>query len=142
MSDTLDRQIEKNLCALIAASVPPASTVQVVPFLQGKDDAQAVLPRVVIKAESQDTPELFQAKVYRVEVEIQHMTNATNVGASGLDVQIVAAIDAVVENCSLAQLLTSEGIRIYGAVAGGKTQETEELRFVRTRDLTLHGKVM
>jgi len=139
MSNTLDRLIEDGLCRLITRQMPITGGVQVVPYMQGGDEDNPILPRVVVRAEILETPDLISVNVYEVAVEIITYIDAKQQNSSSKDTRIVSGIDCVVEDSGLSAKLTTSTLAIYGAVTGGREQAIEGNRFVRTRNLTLHG---
>lgn len=126
---------------MILEAADPAAPFQCVPDLRGSEDSSAVLPRVTIKAESQDTPELFTAQVYNVQIEARAVAMATDPLSSFQLTAMAAAVDAVFDRCGLASEMSNAAFRAYGAVPGGRSQDREENRIAYIRTITIPAKL-
>jgi hypothetical protein len=140
MNGTLDRAIEQALCDLISAQME-IDVIQCVPDLRGGGDPDAIVPRVVVKAESQETPELYKVSVFTVNVTARAIVMATDPDSAGTLSKMNAAIDSVLDHCELPALISNSAIQAYGAVPGGRGQEREENRLISTRSLMVPARL-
>lgn len=141
MNGTLDRAIEDGLCAAISERLPIYSQVQCVPNLRGAGESDAVLPRIVIMAESQDTPELRTVGVFAVNVTAQSIVVGTDeeqvAQLSGMN----STIDSLLQSSNLPNILSNSRLQVYGTVIGGETQTQEENRMIRARTAVIHARL-
>lgn len=141
MNGTLDRLIEERLCALIAPQLPIYAQAQCVPFLRGEGESKATLPRIGIKAESQDTPELYTIGVYSVNVEAESIVAGTEKEQARQLDGMNRAIDSILGAEGLPALLSTSRLQVYGAVIGGEAQEMGDNRLTRRRSIVIHARI-
>jgi hypothetical protein len=141
MNGTLDREIEKQLCLLIAAELDTPGSIQCVPDLMGEGELSAVVPRIAIKAESQETPEMKAVQVYTVNVEASAIVRANDPESTGQLSRMDAAIDAIFNACDLAALLSTSTVQVFGSVPGGRTQGREAETMTNVRALMVPARL-
>lgn len=140
MTRSLDRLIEEKLRALIIARV--SEYIQVVTSLMGGSEALARLPRIVIKCESQDTPELFEAGVFRIATEISSLAEATSpISSDELEEMNTGVDNVVIWADNIPASLSSSQVLTYGVVHGGESQSTDVNRIIRTRRVEIWSKL-
>lgn len=144
MTGSLERLIETALAALIDAE---STAIQCVENMLAGGESAAVLPRVVIKCESQESPDFQETTdgiwgVYPVQTTVACMAEATHPLSSDHMEEMTTAVDAVlVYNGGLAEALTSGSLRVFGVVPSGIQQDREGNKIIRHRSILIWARI-
>jgi len=145
MTGSLDRLIETGLASLIDTA---STGVQCVANLLAGGESNAVLPRVVVKALSQESPDFQRVPtqgvygLHPVSVDILSMVEATSTTSSAQMEEANSAVDdVVIYNGGLPVALTSGTLKVYGSIPRGCRQERRGNRLFRTRSLLLYARL-
>jgi hypothetical protein len=135
MIGTLDRLIELGIASMVDAQ---STGIQCVPNLLAGGESDAILPRVVVKSESRDDPDFHETPdgIYGVcvcSVTVYSLAEATSPMSSMDMEEMNSAVDDVIDNPLLAELLTAGTLKVYGVVPGEYDQIMNGNQIVRTR---------
>lgn len=151
MTRSLDRLIEEKLRALIITQLElfpgehgdsDVQHIQVRTSLLGAGEDAATLPRIVIKCQSQDTPDLFEAGVFRIIAEFSSIAEATSqISSDDLESMNTAVDRVIIFADNIPAALTSSEVLTFGVVHGGSAQATEGNRILRVRTAEIWSKL-